>query len=113
MYKKLKWRSKRSQENINCLEWVSWKKLLLRKTSYGNSSQAPPEHPRGLLYAAEDLELPARDEAPEGHIMLDKLLIQHNFKLPLMLQRRTEIHIIFSLLSYGIRSKDWIITAIH
>lgn len=67
-----------------------------------NSSQAPPEHPWGLLLAAVHLELcaeghpeHARDKAPEGHIVLDKLLMQNNLKLPLMLQRRTEIRKIF------------------
>jgi len=37
----------------------------------------------------------AKDKALEGHIMLDKLLMQNNCKLPLMLQWRNEVHKIF------------------
>lgn len=48
----------------------------------------------------------AKDKAPEGHIVLDKLLMQTDCKLPLMLQRRTEVRKIFPFCHVALGQKS-------
>lgn len=47
-----------------------------------------------------------KDKAPEGRIVLDKILMQNNCKLPLMLQSRTEIRKIFPFCCVALRQKS-------